>query len=432
MTTYRLFPATSGPGSPASYSGNFLAGVVFKVTSGGMWLTGYYHWVPAGGDTVARKFCLWNINGAGTGTLLPAATVTSGTLAAGQWNQVTLSAPVPLAIGTAYCACTGWTAVNGFPDSDTAGAGTGAADSYGPGGHTAGITNGPLFAFSTTSGAGGSKPEPYGTAQGVFSTAGTDPAVIMPSTGSNSANFWMDVQVSDTGPGGYTGPYRLWPSKVDSNSVTVQDASVNYTLATEFALTQRCDLAKIWYYSPPGTAQLATSAAVWNVTSGGLTGALAAQNTSPSWSGAAASGWVSCPVSGTLAAGKYKVSVYNGAATPDGWGAKDAQTDYWRNGEGASGITWGPLSAPGLSAASLAYNYNGSLGGSAPPFTDGTTLAGQSTFEQGPPDMYPALFAPVASPTAGSTQNYWVDVEMSLSTAPPPPPAFAYQMRSIG
>ena len=36
MTTYRLFPATNGPSSPVSYSGNFLCGVLFKVTSGGM------------------------------------------------------------------------------------------------------------------------------------------------------------------------------------------------------------------------------------------------------------------------------------------------------------------------------------------------------------------------------------------------------------
>src|SRR5581483_11660189 len=116
--------------------------------------------------------------------------------------------------------------------------GTGAGDSYGTGGHTAGITQGLLFAYSDQAGGGGTKPEPYGTPQGVFSTAGTDPAVNMPGTGSNSGNFWMDVQVSDTGPVSYGGPYRLWPNKADANNVTVQDASVNYDVATEFAVSQ--------------------------------------------------------------------------------------------------------------------------------------------------------------------------------------------------
>jgi len=421
MTTSRLFPATSGPATPAAYSGNFLCGVIFKVTSGGMWFTGYYHWVPGtSGDTVARKFCLWQIRGAGSGVLIPAATVTSGTLTAGQWNFVSLGTPVPLAIGTAYNACTGWSAVHGFPDSDTAGSGTGAGDSFGTGGHTTGITQGPLFAFSDLAGTGGTKPEPYGTSQGVFSTAGTDPAVIMPASGSSSANFWMDVQVSDTGPAGYSGPYRLWPGKTDTNSSTVPDAAVDYDIATEFALSASCAVGKIWYYSPSGTAQLATAANIWAITGGGLTGTLAATVASPSWSGAAGSGWISCPVTGvTLASGSYKVSVYNSAATPDQWSAKDANTDYWRAGEGANGITWGPLSAPKLSSAGLAYNYNGSLGGSTPPFTDGTTQAGQPTFTQGPPDRYPYLFAAVPSPTAGSTQNYWVDIEVSAAALAP-------------
>jgi hypothetical protein len=409
VTTYRLFPSTNGPGN-TSYSGPFLAGVLFGVTQGGMWLDSYYFWVPASGDVVSRKFALWNVTGNNAATLIPAASVAaSGTLTANSWNQVPLPAPVPLALGTVYNACTGWTVSAGFPDSNTS---TDPGNCYGTGGHTAGITNGPLFAFSDQ---GGSKGEPYGNPQGVFSAAlGTDPTVHAPFAGSNSGNFWVDVLVDTTGPGAYTGPYRLWPNKVDANSVTVQDAAVNYDVATEFALSQPCSLSKVWYYSPPGTAQLATAANVWNITGGGLSGTLAATNASPSWSGAAGSGWVSCPISGTLGAGKYKVSVYNSAGTPDGWSAKDANSDYWRNGAAASGITWGPLSAPNLASTSLAYNFNGNAGGT-PPYSDGTTAAAQPTFTQGPPDSYPYLFAAVASPAAGSTQNYWVDVELSLA-----------------
>ncbi len=131
MGTFRLFPATSGPASPVAYAGNFLAGVLFKVTFAGTWFRGYYHWVPVGGDTVARKFALWAITSNTTGTLIPAATVTSGVLTAGQWNFVSLTVPVQLAPSTTYTACTGWLAVNGFPDSDTSGAGTGDSSGHG-------------------------------------------------------------------------------------------------------------------------------------------------------------------------------------------------------------------------------------------------------------------------------------------------------------
>lgn len=421
MTTYRLFPSTNGPSSATGTgTGNFTCGVLFKVTTGGMWLNGYWHWVVPGGDTVARKFALWQITGGGTGVLVAGSVVTSGTLTANAWNFAGLASPLQLAIGAAYNAATGWVVVNGFPDSDT---GTDAVNSFGTGGHTAGITNGPLFAFSDQL---KSAPEPYGTNQGVFSTAGADASVTMPNTGSNSGNFWMDVQVSDTAPAGFTGSYRLWPNKADANGVTVLDAAVNYDVATEFALSRACTLNRIWYYSPPGTTQLATAANIWSITAPGTSGTLVATSSSPSWSGAAGSGWVSCSFSGvTLAAGKYKVSVYNGAASPVSWNAKDANTDYWRSGDGGSGITTGPLSAPNLAAASTAFNYNGNAGGT-PPFSDGTTLPGQPTFSQGPPDSYPYLFAPVPSPSAGSSQQYWIDTEVTpLAPVAVPAPQLA-------
>ena len=77
--TYRLFPTTSGPSSPVSYTGPFIAGVVFEVTTGGCWLDGYWWWVcPSGQSTAAQKFALWAVyNGADRGTGRRA-TVTSG------------------------------------------------------------------------------------------------------------------------------------------------------------------------------------------------------------------------------------------------------------------------------------------------------------------------------------------------------------------
>lgn len=409
MTTYRLFPSASGPSSPASSSGPFLCGVMFEVTTGGVWLDGYWWWVcPSGQSTSAQKFALWNVTGNGTGTLIPGSVVTSGTLTAGQWNFTALPAPLQLAIGTTYNACTGFT--GNFPDSD---AGTDPANCYGTGGHTAGITNGPLHAFSDQP---YSSPEQYGNAQGVFATSGTDPSAAMPAQGSASGNFWIDVQVDTAAPAGYSGTYRLYPGKYDANAATVPDSAVNYVVATEIRLSQACVLDRLWYYSPAGTSQLATSVRVWQVL-GPDSGTPLVTVTSPAWSGAAGSGWVSCsPPAGVLPAGSYKVSVYNGNPSPDGWSAKDANTEYWDTGAGSAGITWGPVSAPGLPAASLAYEFVSSGAGNTPPYTDGsTTERGQCTFANGTGDFYPYLYVD------GLAQNYWTDMEVTPAPLAAPP-----------
>ena len=85
MATYRLFPTTDGPSSPVSWGGSFLAGVLFQVTTGGVWFDGYWWWVcETGQSAAAQKFALWVVYADGTGTLIPAATVTSAALTAGQ------------------------------------------------------------------------------------------------------------------------------------------------------------------------------------------------------------------------------------------------------------------------------------------------------------------------------------------------------------
>ena len=91
---------------------------MFEVTTGGTWLEGYWWWVcPSGQPTSAQKFALWAVYNSGIGALVPAATVTSGPLTAGQWNYVPLATPVPLAIGACYNACTGFS--GGFPDTNS-------------------------------------------------------------------------------------------------------------------------------------------------------------------------------------------------------------------------------------------------------------------------------------------------------------------------
>jgi hypothetical protein len=374
-----------------SYGGSFLAGVLFEVTTSGMWFQGYWWWVcPTQQSTSAQKFALWNMTDYGSGALVPGSVVTSGALTAGQWNWVPLPAPLPLAIGTCYNACTGFS--GSFPNTRNQ---FGSGDPYG-----GGIVTGPLSAYSDVS---GSLPSPYKTPQGVFGVSGSDPSVDMPGEGAASDNFWMDLQVSDTAPAQYSGSYRLWPNKYDASPTTSGDSPVNYVVATEVHLSQSCALNNIWYYSPPNTTQLATECGVWDLSSGELI----ITNNSARWSGVAGSGWVFCSFSGQiLAAGKYRVAVYNGAATPAEWNPK--QLNYWDTGVGMNGITNGPLSAPSLANAAPADIYQGS--GQEP---------GQCIFAVGPPNQYPNLYVD------GLAQNYWVDMEVTPATGTPvnEPPA---------
>lgn len=409
MTLYSLMDGASGrpgvgstgtqpPTSPVAFTGAFQAGTAFTCTASGLWLNGFRWWVPPGGDTGPQKFCLWTMTGNTAGTVVPGSTVTSGTLTAGAFNTITLASPVPLAIGGVYVASTAWVAVHGFPDTQ---------NQFGGGNpYAAGITNGPLLAWADGSN-GGSPGTPYNMPQGLFTTATSDPTTHFPAGGSNSSNFWVDVVVSDTAPATYSGTYRLWPNKGDAAPAAQNDAAVCYDVATEVRLSGPCTLNKIWYYSIAGASQLATAATVWTVPGG----AQAAHTGSPSWSGAAGSGWISCSFTGvTLPAGTYRVGVFNGAAVPASWSTK--LLNYWDTGLGSNGtgILSGPVYAPNLAHASTAFEYNGSNPGSTPPFTNGLTEPGQSVFSQNPnggPDSYPQLYVD------GLGQCYFIDIEVT-------------------
>lgn len=377
MTTYRLFSSVDGPPSPVSYSGPFLAGVLFQVTTGGVWLDGYWWWVcDTGQSGAAQVFALWAVYANRTGTLIPAATVKSGPLIAGQWNYVPLPEPLPLAIGACYNACTGFS--GSFPATNGQfGTGEPYAD---------GIVSGPLSAFSDQPGA---RPAPFSMPQGLFGAAGADPTADMPVQSFDSANFWMDVQVSDTAPAGAA--YRLWPSYPTIPPSSNQD-DLEQTFGTEFGLSAPCTLDRIWYYSPPAVSPpaLPTRCAIWDVRTQLVVSGT--DSTSPAWSGAAGSGWVACPYSGvTLPAGDYKVTVFTPGGSDDFYQETEG---YWGSGAGANGIASGPLTAPA---------------------TGNATAPGQTTFHHGAfayPDTYDTQF---------DGQNRWVDVEITPAAESPPP-----------
>ena len=343
MATYRLFPSTSGPSSPVSYSGDFLSGVLFCVTNIS-WFEGYWWWVcPSGQSTAPQKFALWQVYGPGEGNLIPGSVVTSGTLTAGQWNFIPLPAPIPLSVGNVtgsgaavYQAATGF--VGSFPIS------TGQFGAGGP--YASGITNGPLFAYSDQ-GAAAPAPTSVTSFQGSFSVAGTDPSVYLPAQGSSSSNFWLDLQVSDTVPVGYTGSFRQWPNyPTPFPTVTTIDTQ-QQTMGNQFSLSEPCTLNNVWFYSPPFAQDLPASTQIWDATTQTL---VSGTNLQASWSGGIGSGWVANSYAATgivLPAGNYIATIYYGGGKVLYLENRGYYGTYMSAvGPAVNGLTNGPLSAP--------------------------------------------------------------------------------------
>lgn len=447
MTTYRLWPSTNGPASTIAFSGNFIAGTLFSIHGGVAWFQGYWWWVAASGQSTAPVKCaLWSAGTSGTGMVVPGSVVTSDTLTAGQWNFIPLTSPIPLAPGhdpansvngSPYIAAIG---VNGaFLDTGNywSAGNPGAAGLWGNG-----VTNSPLFAYSANTG-GTTAPPPYAYGQGMFSTGGSDPSVTMPTQISGGDNFWVDVQISDTAPVGYTGPYRLWPNKFDDNPGSAQDDNVAYSIATEIDTSTTLALNAVHYYVPANAsaaAGLVTKVSVWDTASQTKVASISA----PAWTtesggatpalGTNAGFWARAAFANgvTLPPGKYRVAIYNANGALGNWGPKDASTAYYVTGAGAAGITNGPLTAPNMA--------NAQVGDFFPGTGTGTTTA-QPVFAFDGLDSYPHY-------TTGNNpgQNYWIDLEASLlpvvnvngltasvtvaapagtaSASSPPPPAF--------
>jgi hypothetical protein len=392
MATYRLFPSIAGPSTPVSYGGDFLAGVLFCVTSN-CWFEGYWWWVcPSGQSTAPQKFALWQLYGDAQGNVIPGSVVTSGALTAGQWNFVPLPAPLQLSIGNVsgsgaavYEAATGFS--GGFPDT---GSQFGAGDPY-----ASGIANGPLFAYSDQ-GASAPAPSSAGAFQGAFGTAGTDPSVNLPAQGSSSSSFWIDLQVSDTAPAGYSGSYRLWPNYPTVFPTVATIDTGEQTLGTQFSLSQPCALDSVWFYSPPFARALPASTQIWDAATQTL---VSGTNLAASWSGGVGSGWVANSYAGAgivLPAGNYIATVYYGG----GQVFYLENRGYFGTYQGAagpaaaSGISNGPLSSPSQANAVNPPGGNSCYftGGSAPTYPD-------------------------AWDTHDGGENRWVDVEVTPSTA---------------
>lgn len=384
MTLYRLFSGVSGPSAASPYSGPYSAGTGFMATQGGCWLAGYSWWCcDTGQDITTSQPCdLWQVTGAADGSLIPAAAAVLPELVPGTWNDVMLGTWVPLSIGTAYMAATGFVAADGFPVTENQ---FGSGDPY-----AAGITSGPLFAYPN--GYAGTFEAP----QGAFSSSVSDPSASMPAEAFNQSNFWLDVILSDTPPAGAA--FELWPSQPVPANWQADTPSSNWTLGTEFHLADTWQgqpvvyqLDEISFFSPPGSPTLPTETGIYSISGQDLVPGT--HDTSPSWSGDAGGGIVANPYAGTiLQPGQYKAAVFNGnTVTPDvAWSS--ATYPYWGSnagdtGPGAGGITSGPLSAPSDADAAS---------------------PGQSTYNIGDAMAWPDQYA-----SGIGSANYWVSVKVT-------------------
>jgi hypothetical protein len=350
--TYQTWPS-SHTYPMASYTGDFVAGIDWSVTQGGYWLYGYQFYVASGMQTqTGYKFATWQMTGPDAGTIVPNTTVSvPGSLPIG-WYTAYLATPLLLTlgvqnsnaagttIGAAYHSCYGYVSTTGFPQYKNI---FGIDDQY-----SAGITNGPLNTFSSESGSnpvGGTSKWFY---QMPYSPTISDPTAGMPTLNDEDDDLGIGVIISNQPPA--SPHYRMCPNSPVFN--TGAGAQVDaYTLGLPFVLSESPPTGiNIWHFSPSGVTILPTWAGIWNYN----TQAIVAQNTTPTWSGAAGSGWVSTPITGVtgLTPGTKYVGSDFTANNTSGWFT--VETDWFGSGNSfPNGIQQGIINFPGPSLYNL-------------------------------------------------------------------------------
>ena len=192
--------------------------------------------------------------------------------------------------------------------------------------------------------------------------------------------------------------YDLFGQPASPATLTADPADYTFGLQWSATLTagQTAVLAGIRFFSAAGAANLPDRIALFAVSGQSLI-----HSETASWSGAAASGWVTAlfATPPALSSGvQYKACVNRGNGGIGNWYSTTGA--YWSGtGPGASGITSGPLSAPSSTGTVP-------LGGQ-----------GQDTFTAALALSYPlSEFNP---------PNYWLDVVVQVTTpavAGGPPP----------
>jgi hypothetical protein len=190
-----------------------------------------------------------------------------------------------------------------------------------------------------------------------------------------------------------------------SGGDTIVSDSGTYTLGMQFTLSAPATLTGIWFYSASGASFLPVGCAVYQMTatSAGTTVA-GSVNLSPSWSGAAGSGWVKCAYgSGPVLAAStvYKVTILKDTSNL----VYSATAHYWDGGgPGNLGLTSGIITTPN--------NAGGDQG--------------QDTFHSGSVDFSNSAYPD----NSFNATNYWVDVEVSTGSPASPQAQYLIQGRT--
>ena len=176
MTSYTLFGQAGGTTLTVDTSA-YTMGVAFTVsqdcTLDALWWNS-----PAGAGSLPSQIALYQITGAGTGTLIHNEVPSWSGAAGSGWVRAAFASPPALTAGTHYKA-----AIGNFSGASFYG-GTSAYWTTGPG--SAGISNGPLSAPSNAASVDG---------QDTFTTG---VALAYPAT-SVGANYWIDPEVTPSG-----------------------------------------------------------------------------------------------------------------------------------------------------------------------------------------------------------------------------------------
>jgi len=185
MATYRLWPATDGPGAQVSDSENYTLAVEFYVTDPGCSLTQIHFWA-SGTVTSSNHACrLYSVTDPTTGTLESGSSKAFASPLQAGWNTVTLDAPIALTEDQRYRAAVYFTTDNGYTATGTYWAGAG--------GGASGITNGPLTA-PNEAGATGNDQCSFAVGSDAFPTGSF-----------GAGNYWVDVTIDDGAGGEVTG-----------------------------------------------------------------------------------------------------------------------------------------------------------------------------------------------------------------------------------
>lgn len=169
--------------------------------------------------------------------------------------------------------------------------------------------------------------------------------------------------------------YRIWPSTTPSEASLINQ-SFGGVIGTEFEGSEALTVVRIWTFSGSGLNELPVAVGIYQVSNT----TLVLSDTSPSWSGAAGSGWISVNESVNLSAStRYKVVIQTSGS---GTGLNYFEVYFESGNPGGSDIVNGPLTC----------------------FTETDSTNGQCSYSTSAFPAYPS--------TDAGSNNYWIDIEV--------------------